>query len=47
MEEQDIVNQQLDELKNEGFKSLEGKERYKQYRRALNEYESHINCPYG
>lgn len=47
MNEDDIANQQLDELKNEGYKSLEEKERDRQYRRALYEYESHINCPYG
>ena len=47
MNEDDIANKILDELKDEGYKSLEDKYRDIQFKRALQDYERHLNCPYG
>ena len=46
MEEQD-AEQQIKKLKEQGYKSLEDKDRKERLLKALREYDNHIMNPYG
>lgn len=46
MDEQDLANKLLDELKDEGYKTFQEREHARQFKRALAEYESKLNNPY-
>lgn len=42
----DRLDKMLDELKEEGYKTFRKRERTRQFKRALAEYESKLNNPY-
>lgn len=46
LDEDDLANRLLDQLKEEGFDSLQQKERYMSFKRAEQEYESRLFNPY-
>ena len=45
MNEMDLANKQLDDLKEQGYRSIYQKQRQKQYEQAQAEYEYKLNCP--
>lgn len=45
MDEMDLANRKLDELKDNGYKSIYQEQRQDRYRRAMQEYEFKLNCP--
>lgn len=47
MDEQDKAEQQIKELKEQGYKSFEERDRYRQFKQAMQDYERHLHCPYG
>ena len=47
MDELDKAEQQIKELKEQGYKSFEERKRKRQYQQAMQDYERHLNCPYG
>ena len=47
MNEQDKAEQQIKELKEQGYKTFEERERKRNIKQALQDYERHLNCPYG
>jgi hypothetical protein len=46
MNEQDKAEQQIKELKEQGYKSIYERDRDKQYKQAVQDYERRLNCPY-
>ena len=46
MDEDDLANRLLDELKEQGYKSLEDRDRDRAFKRAMQDYERRLNCPY-
>lgn len=46
MDEQDLAEKLLDELKDEGYKTFQERNRNIQFKRALAEYESKMSNPY-
>jgi hypothetical protein len=46
MDEDDLANQMLDALRDEGFKSFEEKRKYERFKQAQQDYERYLNCPY-
>lgn len=46
LDEDDMANNLCDELKEQGFKSFEDRERHRQFKRALQDYEHKLACPY-
>lgn len=47
MDEQDKAEQQIKELKEQGYKSIYERNRNRQFKQAMQDYERHLNCPYG
>lgn len=47
MDEQVKAEQQIKELKEQGYKSIYERDRDRQYKQAAQDYERHLNCPYG
>ena len=47
MDEDDITNKILDELKDEGYKSFEERKRKRNLEQALRDYDRYLSCPYG
>lgn len=45
MDEMDKVNEILDDLKNEGYKSFEDRERKRQSERAMADYDRYLTSP--
>ena len=46
MDEQDKAEQQIKELKEQGYKSIYERNRDKQFKQAIQDYERRLNCPY-
>lgn len=47
MNEQDKAEQQIKELKEQGYKTFEERKRKRNIEQALKDYDRHLNCPYG
>jgi hypothetical protein len=47
MNEQDKAEQQIKELKEQGYKSIYERDRDRQYKQAVQEYERYLFYPYG
>lgn len=45
MDEFDKANKILDEIKNEGYKNFEDRERKKQFDRAMADYDRYLTMP--
>lgn len=46
MNEQDKAEQQIKELKEQGYKSIYERDRKRQYQQAVQDYERYLNCPH-
>ena len=47
MNKQEISEQQIKELKEQGYKTFEEREKKRNREQALKDYDRHLNCPYG
>jgi biotin operon repressor len=47
MDEQEKAEQQIKELKEQGYKTFEERERKRKLKQALQDYDRHLSCPYG
>ena len=45
--EEDKAEQQIKELKEQGYNSVYERDRDRQFKQAMQDYERHLNCPYG
>ena len=46
-ERQDVAERQIKELKEQGYKSIYERDRDREYKQALKDYDRHLSCPYG
>ena len=47
MDEEDKAEQQIKELKEQGYKTFEERDRDRQFKQALQDYDRYLSCPYG
>lgn len=47
MDEQVKAEQQIKELKEQGYKSFEERKRKRDLKQALQDYDRYLSCPYG
>lgn len=47
MDEEDKAEQQIKELKEQGYNSFTERDRARQLKQALQDYDRYLSCPYG